>query len=104
MRKRINGVALFAFVIGLVILFVGIALMYMLPEYIIGALNNTGAFNNGACYAYNTTPAQCGDAATNCCEYLTIHNAYSQVTQLRSLGFVVVVIAIIWMIISIVAG
>ena len=80
-NKTLNGVALFAFVVGLIILFVGVALMYVLPEYIIYALNQTGTFQNA--------------------QVLT---ALTQVSQLRSLGFVVVVIAIIWMIIAIVAG
>ena len=98
---RLKGLALYTFTVSLIILFCGVALMYMLPEYIINTLNATGVFNTGTCYAYNTSAGQCGTAATNCCEWLTYHNADEKAGQVRSLGFVVIIIAVVFMIFSV---
>jgi hypothetical protein len=78
--------------------------MYMLPEYVIYTLNASGVFNTGDCYAYNTTPNQCGTALTNCCEFLTIHNAVVKAGQVRALGFVVIIIAVLFMMFAIMGG
>lgn len=103
--EKIKGVALFSFVIGLLVLFIGVALMYLLPDYIIGALNSTGIMSTGGCYATNTTPAQCTLTVASCCvRWNAEANATNNVNTLRSLGFVVIIIAVIWMVISIVAG
>ena len=76
-----RGVALFSFTIGLITLFVGVALMYMLPEYIIGALNQTGTF-------------EASDVST----------AKQKADQIRAIGFVVIIISVVWMLISVIAG
>jgi membrane-anchored glycerophosphoryl diester phosphodiesterase (GDPDase) len=72
---------LYGITIGLIVLFVGVALMYMLPEYIIGALNSTGVF----------TAAQ-------------VSTALAQAGQVRSLGFVVIIISVIWIVFSVVGA
>lgn len=77
---RFKGAALYSFTIGLIVLFIGVALMYMLPEYIINALNSTGTFSSS-------------DVTT----------AKQKADQIRSLGFVVIVISVIWMLISVIS-
>lgn len=72
---------LYGLTIGLIVLFVGVALMYMLPDYIIEALNDTGVFQ----------PA----------DYTT---ANTQADTIRSLGFVVIIIAVVWIIFSVIGG
>ena len=81
MKRRLKGLALFGLVIGLIVLFVGVALMYMLPEYIIGALNQTSTFTAA-----------------------TVAQAYAKADQVRGIGFVVVIIAVVWVMISVMAG
>jgi len=78
---RLKGVALYTFTVGLIILFCGVALMYMLPEYIINTLNSTGVFATG-------------DVTT----------ATTKAGQVRSLGFVVIIIAVVFMIFSVMGG
>jgi len=72
---------LYGLTIGLIVLFVGVALMYLLPDYIIAALNNTGVFT-------------AADVAT----------ANSQADSTRSLGFVVIIIAVVWLIFAVIGG
>lgn len=72
---------LYGLTIGLIVLFVGVALMYMLPDYIISALNSTAVF----------TPAQVALAQT-------------QANSVRSLGFVVIIISVIWIVFSVIGG
>lgn len=72
---------LYGLTIGLIVLFVGVALMYMLPDYIISALNSTGVFS-------------ASDVST----------ANTQADSVRSLGFVVIIIAVIWLIFSVIGG
>lgn len=93
-----KGVAMFGFAIGLIVLFVGVALAYMVPEYVIGALNATGQF----CLGYNTTPAECVSSSATCCVSDSASVATTQAGQVRSLGFVVIVISVVWMLISII--
>lgn len=80
LNAKAKGVAMFGFAIGLIVLFVGVALMYMLPEYIISALNATSTFS-----------------AT------TVSTATTQAGQIRSLGFVVIVISVVWLLISVIS-
>lgn len=77
LHSKRKGVAWFGFITGLITLCVGIALMYILPEYIIGALNSTGTFSSSA-----------------------ISTATQKADQARALGFVVVVIGLVWMVIG----
>jgi len=72
---------LYGMTIGLIVLFVGVALMYMLPDYIIAALNETGVFT-------------AADVTT----------ANTQADSVRSLGFVVIIIAVVWIIFSVIGG
>ena len=55
--------------------------MYMLPEYIISALNSTGTF-----------------------EAADVTTATEKADQIRAVGFVVVVISVVWMLISVISG
>ena len=72
---------LYSLTIGLIILFVGVALMYMLPEYIVGALNNTSVFSTA-----------------------TVTTAIAQINSIRALGFVVIIISVIWIIFSVIGS
>jgi membrane-anchored glycerophosphoryl diester phosphodiesterase (GDPDase) len=72
---------LYGITIGLITLFVGVALMYMLPDYIITALNSTAVFTN-----------------------TTVALAQTQANSIRSLGFVVIIISVIWLIFSVIGG
>ncbi len=72
---------LYGLTIGLIVLFVGVALMYMLPDYIINALNSTGVF-----------------------EQADVTQANTQADSIRSLGFVVIIIAVVWLIFSVIGG
>jgi len=72
---------LYGLTIGLIVLFVGVALMYMLPDYIISALNETGVFS-------------ASDVTT----------ANTKADSVRALGFVVIIIAVVWLIFSIIGG
>lgn len=79
MRKGLTQ--LYGITIGLIVLFVGVALMYMLPEYIINALNSTGVFSAA-----------------------TVSTATAQANSIRSLGFVVIVISVVWILFSVIGG
>ncbi len=80
--KGSKGVTqLYGLTVGLIVLFVGVALMYMLPDYIIAALNDTGVFS-------------AADVAT----------ANTQADSVRALGFVVIIIAVVWIIFSVIGG
>lgn len=72
---------MYSLAIGLIVLFVGVAMMYMLPELIIYQLNETDIF-------------PVADVAT----------ALDQAEQVRAIGFVVIIIAVIWMLISIISS
>lgn len=72
---------LYGLTIGLIVLFVGVALMYMLPDYIITALNSTAVFDE-----------------------TTVTTAQTQANSVRSLGFVVIIIAVVWIIFSVIGG
>ena len=78
-RKGVSQ--LYGMTIGLIVLFVGVALMYMLPDYIIAALNETGVFT-----------------ATD------VSTANTQADSVRSLGFVVIIIAVVWIIFAVIGG
>jgi len=80
-RNRKGVAQLYGLTVGLIVLFVGVALMYMLPEYIITSLNATGVFN-------------ASDVA----------NAKAKADQIRALGFVVIIIAVVWIIFSVIGG
>jgi len=77
MENRLKGLALFSLAVGLIVLFVGVALMYLLPEYIIQTLNATGVFPNA-----------------------TVVEALAKANQIRGLGFLAIVVAVIWIAIS----
>ena len=80
--KGSKGVAqLYGLTVGLIVLFVGVALMYMLPDYIISALNDTGVFSDADVTTANT-----------------------QADSVRALGFVVIIIAVVWIIFSVIGG
>jgi hypothetical protein len=72
---------LYGLTLGLIVLFVGVALMYMLPDYIIVALNSTAVFSNA-----------------------TVATAQTQANSVRSLGFVVIIISVIWIIFSVIGA
>ena len=81
-RLRNKGLAyLLPLAIGLITLTAGVAMMYILPEYIISALNETGTFSN-----------------------TTIITATAKVGVIRNLGMAVIVIAIVWIIIAVISG
>jgi beta-lactamase regulating signal transducer with metallopeptidase domain len=67
--------------IGLITLSVGLTLVYILPEYIISALNSTSAFTAA-----------------------TIAAAQTAVNSIRALGYVVIVISVIWVLIAVISG
>jgi hypothetical protein len=72
---------LYGITIGLIVLFVGVALMFMLPDYIIESLNDTGVFTTAQ---YTTASEKAGN--------------------IRDLGFVVIIIAVVWLIFSVIGG
>ena len=81
-RLRNKGLAyLLPLAIGLITLTAGVAMMYILPEYIISALNETGTFTSA-----------------------TITTATTKVGVVRNLGMAVIVIAIVWIIIAVISG
>lgn len=93
--------------IGLITLTAGVAMLFIIPEYILSALNDTGKgglLQSGECYRWNTTEGECGDEATNCCEYLVYYNARTKLGVVRNLGMAVIVIAIVWIIIGVISG
>jgi hypothetical protein len=101
---------------------------------VLASLNSTGIMNTGTCYssalntspvvcssgrcgvisctAYNTTPSECGELATNCCTYQcsccqiyqTYQNAQTAINSVRALGFVVIIISVIWVLIAVISG
>jgi len=81
MKGKKGVTQLYGLTVGLIVLFVGVALMYMLPDYIIAALNDTGVFS-----------------ATD------VDTANTQADSVRALGFVVIIIAVVWIIFSVIGG
>jgi hypothetical protein len=77
--KILRGAGLLTFMTSLIALAVGVALVYVLPEYIIGVLNTTGLFTAA-----------------------TVATATTQVNTLRAIGWLVVVISLIWMVVGVI--
>lgn len=75
----LKGAGLLTFMTSLIALAVGVMLVYTLPEYILTVLNGTGLF--GAA---------------------TVATATTQVNTLRAIGWLVVVISLIWMVVSVI--
>ena len=90
--------------IGLITLVVGVTMLFIMPEFIISTMNSTGMMDIGECYAYNTSAGECGDLATNCCEYMTYHNATTKVDIIRNIGMAVIIISLVWIIIAVISG
>jgi hypothetical protein len=67
-------------------------MMYIIPDYVVSAMNATQLF-----------PLTLNDTPTHYYSPI-IANANTQLGLVRGAGFAVVVIAVIWMIISVVAG
>lgn len=65
---------------GLIAVAVGIALMYMLPQYIISILNSTGLFS----------AAQ-------------VSTANAQIATVQALGFLVIIIGLLWVVIGVIS-
>lgn len=72
---------MFPLTIGIVLLAVGVCLMYLLPAYITGALNDTGTF----------------DATL-------IATAQDKIETVQGIAMVVIIIGLIWVLIGIVGG
>lgn len=72
---------MFSLVIGLVLLAVGITFLYILPEFIITTLNDTSSFDSDA-----------------------LATALTKISTIRGVGFAVIIIGIVWLIVSQVAG
>jgi len=79
--ELIKGFALFSVAMGILLLCVGVAFVYILPDYVIKALNDTAVFQSS-----------------------TVTTANTQLATIRGIGFAVIVIATLWMVISVVAG
>jgi hypothetical protein len=71
---------LVAIATGLIAVAAGIALMYVLPQYIVSILNSTGLF----------TAAQ-------------ITTANTSVATIQALGFLVVIIGLLWIVIGVIS-
>lgn len=67
-------------VTGLIGVAVGVALMYLLPTYIIGILNNTGLFAAASVTAASTA-----------------------ITTIQAIGFLITVIGLFWVVLGIVS-
>lgn len=79
---RSKGIAwMFPLTIGIILLAVGVVLMYILPEYIMGALTETGTFNE-----------------------TLIQTARDKVETVQNLAIVVITIGMVWILIGIVGG
>ena len=76
-----RGFALFQIVMGVLLLCIGVALMYIIPDYVIKAINDTAIFTGS-----------------------TVTTANTQLGTVRTAGFAVVIISVIWLIVSIVIG
>ena len=76
--KLLRGAGLLSFITSLIGLAVGVMLVYILPEYILGILNDTALFT--------TT---------------TVDAAQDAVNTVRAIGWLVVVISLIWMVVSV---
>ena len=72
---------LFSVAMGILLLCVGVAMVYILPDYVIKALNDTAVF-----------------------QVSTVNTANTQLATIRGVGFAVIVISVLWLIISVVAG
>jgi hypothetical protein len=81
MKSKLKGAAMFAFAIGLVTLMVGVALMYILPEFVIATIAATGTFNATA-----------------------IATARAQLTTVQGVGFAVIILSLVWLIIAVIGG
>lgn len=68
-------------VTGLIGVSVGVTLMYVLPAYVISILNTTGLFNTSM-----------------------VNTAYTQVQTIQAIGFLVVVISLIWLVIGMISA
>lgn len=66
---------------SVLLLCVGVALVYILPDYVIKTLNDTAVFGVS-----------------------TVNTANTQLATIRGVGFAVIVISVLWLIISVVAG
>jgi hypothetical protein len=77
--KILKGAGLLAFMTSLIALAVGVMLVYTLPEYILTTLNNTALFSAA-----------------------TVATAQTQVTTLRAIGWLVVIISLIWMVVGVI--
>jgi hypothetical protein len=72
---------LFQIAMSVLLLCIGVALMYIIPDYVIKALNDTAVFATA-----------------------TVTTANTQLATVRSAGFAVVIISVIWLIVSVVTG
>ena len=85
---------------GVLLLAIGVALLYVIPDYVVKAVNDTGIF----CKA-NTTAAQCLSTQQTCCgDFSGVATANTQLGTVRTAGFAVVIISVIWLIVSVVVG
>jgi hypothetical protein len=66
---------------GVLLLCIGVALMYIIPDYVIKAINDTAIFTGS-----------------------TVTTANTQLATVRAAGFAVVIISVIWLIVGIVVG
>ena len=108
-RLRNKGLAyLLPLAIGLITLTAGVAMMFILPEFILSALNDTGEgglLQTGSCHTWNTSAGQCPTTAATCCvDYDVYYNARTKLAVVRNLGMAVIVIAIVWIIIGVISG
>ena len=78
--QLLRGAGMLSFVLSLITLAAGVALMYVLPEYIVSILNQTGLFTAA-----------------------TVATAITQVGTVRTIGFLVIIISLIWMVISVIS-
>jgi hypothetical protein len=79
--ELLKGFALFNVAMSVLLLCVGVALVYIVPDYVIKALNDTAVFSVS-----------------------TVNTANTQLGLVRGAGFAVIIISVIWLIISVVAG
>lgn len=80
LRTHKHVLWLLEIVTGLIGVSVGVALMYLLPPYIIGILNNTGLFTAAA-----------------------VTSANNAVTTILAIGFLITIIGLFWVVLGIVS-
>jgi len=98
--QKFKGAFLYSFAIGIVLTIIGVTFMYLLPSYIISALNQTGVF-----CSTNTTPAQCAAALSSCCgDYSQLGPVVAKVGQVQAVGFAVIILGLIFMLVGVVGG